>query len=233
MTPLHPSELENRKVLVLGLGTFGGGVGAARHLAKLGARVVATDLRSAEELGPAASALVNCGVDLRLKGHDSEMFERADVVVVNPAIPPASPWLEEARKFGCRLTTEVSLALAALDGTPSLAVTGTHGKSTCAALTAHLVGSLPGRTVLAGNLGGSLLETIARLGPDDRLVVELSSFQLERLESPPSWPRVAILTVQGEDHLDWHGDWDAYAQAKLRLVRGRKQCYFIGLGPSF
>ena len=83
MTLLHPSELENRKVLVLGLGTFGGGVGAARHLAKLGARVVATDLRAAEELGTAAAALTDFGVNLRLGGHDAAMFERAEVVVVD------------------------------------------------------------------------------------------------------------------------------------------------------
>ena len=222
MTLLHPSELESRKVLVLGLGTFGGGVGAARHLAKLGARVVATDLRTAEELGAAAAALTDFGVNLRLGGHDAAMFERAEVVVVNPAIPPTSPWLAQARKSGCRLTTEVSLALAALDATPSLAVTGTHGKSTCAALAAHLVSGLHGKTVLSGNLGGSLLEATAGLGRDDLLVVELSSFQLERLETPPSWPRVAILTIQGEDHLDWHGDPDAYARAKLRLLEGQE-----------
>ncbi|HBF23476.1 MAG TPA: hypothetical protein DDW23_06645 [Planctomycetes bacterium] len=223
MPVLQPSGLRGRNVLVLGLGSFGGGVGAARHLTKVGARVTATDLRTATAFGSEIAELNDCGVKLLLGGHSTEMFREAEIVVVNPAVAPSNPWLEVAREFGCKLTTEVSLALATLENNASLVVTGTHGKSTCASFAAHLLNGLPGRTLLAGNLGGSLLEAASTLNPGDRLVLELSSFQLHRLEAPPAWPQVAILTVQGEDHLDWHKSYDAYASAKLRLLEQQAQ----------
>jgi UDP-N-acetylmuramoylalanine--D-glutamate ligase len=215
---LHPDDLRGRRVLVLGLGAFGGGSGAAAALARRGARVTVTDLRPLAQLEEARAELA--GLDLRWEvgGHREDLFAAADAVVVNPAVPRESPWLEMARRHGCALTDDVSLALAQAAAVPSFAVTGTHGKSSCAALAAHLLGALPGRTVLAGNLGGSLLERVQGLGPDDRLVVEISSFQAEALEAPRGWPRVAALTCLRSDHLDRHGTLAAYAAAKRRLL---------------
>ncbi|MFQ5750251.1 MAG: Mur ligase family protein, partial [Planctomycetota bacterium] len=207
----------DRDFLVLGIGAFGGGAGCARALAESGARVTATDLRCAAELGEALELLEGTSVRLELGGHREEMFRPGRVVVVNPALHEDSPWIQLARRRGCRLTTDVNLALERAAEVPSFAVTGTHGKSTCAALAAHLLrGSFP-RVVLAGNLGGSLLEAVTGLTPRDRLVVELSSYQLARLEVPRPWPQVAALTCLGSDHLDWHGSQAAYAGAKRRL----------------
>jgi len=207
----------DRDFLVLGIGVFGGGAGCARALAASGARVTATDLRSAADLGEALELLKGTSVRLELGGHREEMFRPGRVVVVNPALHEDSPWIELARRRGCRLTTDVNLALEQAADVPAFAVTGTHGKSTCAALAAHLLrGAFP-RVILAGNLGGSLLEAVAGLTPSDRLVVELSSYQLARIEVPRPWPQVAALTCLGSDHLDWHGSQDAYARAKRRL----------------
>ncbi len=211
----------DRDFLVLGVGAFGGGAGCARALAKAGARVTATDLRGAADLGEALALLKETPVRLELGGHREEMFRPGRVVVVNPAVHEDSPWIELARRRGCRLTTDVNLALERAAEVPAFAVTGTHGKSTCAALAAHLLqGAFP-RVVLAGNLGGSLLEAVAGLTPRDRLVVELSSYQLARLEAPRPWPQVAALTCLGSDHLDWHGSPEAYARAKRRLPAGQ------------
>ena len=215
---LHPDQLRNRRVLVMGLGSFGGGSGVARALAQRGACVTVTDLRQEEQLAEARADLAGLDVAWELGGHRAESFARAEVVIVNPAVPQNSPWLELARSHGATLTTDVNLALQAAAMVPSFAVTGTHGKSTCAALAAHLLSSLPGRTVLAGNLGGSLLERVTGLGSADRLVVELSSFQTETLAAPPGWPRVAALTCLRSDHLDRHGTRESYAAAKRRLL---------------
>lgn len=213
----RPAELAGQRVLVLGLGAFGGGAGCARELVRAGARVTATDLRPAAELPEALAALAGLPVELALGGHSEALFAEADWVVVNPAVPEASPWLGVARRCGCRLTTDVNLAVAAAADVPALAVTGTHGKSTTAALASHLLGGRF-RTALGGNLGGSLLETVHGLRPADRLAVELSSYQTERLEAPPPWPAVAALTGLGSDHLDRHGDREGYAAAKRRLL---------------
>ena len=219
-TPL-PAELQGRKVLVMGLGSFGGGAGCTRALVQLGAEVTVTDLRPAEALEDALASLEGLPVHFALGGHEEGLFEKAEIVVVNPAVPQTSPWLARARDLGCLLTTEVNLALAAVPELPAVAITGTHGKSTCASLCAHLLEGLPGRTLLAGNLGGSLLEQALTLGPEDRLVVELSSFQTESLAPPPGWPQIAVLTSFGSDHLDRHGTLEAYAAAKRRLLLGQ------------
>jgi UDP-N-acetylmuramoylalanine--D-glutamate ligase len=217
MKPLHPHSLRNRPVLVMGLGSFGGGLGTARYLAKLGAKVTVTDLRSADELAKSVDALADFNLQFALGGHHEDLFTKHEVVVVNPAVPRHSSWLKIARQHGCTLTSEVELALTQCATVPAAAITGTHGKSTTAALLAHLVSGLPGKTVLAGNLGGSLLEKTAGLTADDRLVVELSSFQLDGLQTPASWPEVGILTCLRQDHLDWHGSFEAYAKAKQQL----------------
>jgi len=216
---LHPAELRHRKVLVLGLGSFGGGAGCARALVKLGAFVTVTDLRSADSLQESLAALDGLPMRFALGGHSEQLFADADVVVVNPAVPSTAKWLQIARDHGCKLTTEVNLAIAAAAHLPAVAITGTNGKSTCAALTAHLLEGLPGTTVLSGNLGGSLLESVLLLQNDARLVIELSSFQTERLVAPPGWPQIVVLTHLGTDHLDRHSTVPEYWQAKRRLLQ--------------
>ncbi len=218
MPVLHPHDLRGRSVLVLGLGSFGGGAGCARYLSKLGADVTVTDLRDADRLDEALAMLAGVRVKWALGGHSEALFEEADVVVVNPAVPPRAKWLAIAREHGCVLTTEVNLAIAQCSSTPAFAVTGTHGKSTCVALTAHLLSGHDGRVVLAGNLGGSMLESTAGLTKNDRLIVELSSFQLERLVAPDGWPHIASLTSLGADHLDWHESLESYHKAKQRIT---------------
>ena len=228
----QPADLKGRKVLVMGLGSFGGGSGCARALVRLGAKVTVTDLRAAEALQESLESLAGLPIALALGGHHASLFSEADVVVVNPAVPSSSPWLAIARAAGKALTTEINLALALVPDLTAVAITGTHGKSTCAALCAHLMRSLPGKTLLAGNLGGSLLEQAMELGPEDRMVVELSSFQTERLVAPPSWPRVAILTSFGSDHLDRHETLEQYAAAKRRLLDAQGADDTLLLPPS-
>jgi len=207
----------------MGLGAFGGGAGCARALVQLGAEVTVTDLRPADALQEAIALLEGLPIAYALGGHHREMFEAAEVVVVNPAVPNESKWLQVARELGCQLTTEVNLALALVADLPAIAITGTHGKSTCASLCAHLLDALPGTTLLAGNLGGSLLEQVLPLTKEDRLVVELSSFQTERLIAPRGWPKVSILTSFGSDHLDRHHTVDEYAKAKRNLLQAQDE----------
>src|SRR5262245_25095300 len=167
----------------MGLGSFGGGVGAARYLAGLGAEVCATDLRGAEGLAPALAALAGLPVRTVLGGHRREDFRQAELVVANPAVRPDDAYLREARAAGARITSEIELFLEAARGRLAC-VTGTQGKSsTCNLLAAFLEGS-GFRSHLGGNIGGSLLEAVSEIGPEDVVVLELSSYQLEALSAP-------------------------------------------------
>jgi UDP-N-acetylmuramoylalanine--D-glutamate ligase len=218
-TPHSPA---GRRALVMGLGRFGGGLGAARWLADAGAQVVVTDTAPAEQLAASVAQLApwveRGSVALHLGGHRAEDFESAEWVIANPAVRPDSPWLARARAAGARLTSEVELYLERTTA-QVVAVTGTQGKSSTVTFTAALLRAA-GRTAAAGgNLGGSLLEALSFERPGQVRVVELSSYQLEAL-SPTPPAQVAALAVTNvlADHLDRHGDLAGYAAAKARIL---------------
>jgi len=201
----------------MGLGLFGGGVAVARHLVGAGARVLVTDLRDERALAESLDAIAGLRVELRLGEHRACDFESADVVVANPAVAPSSPFLALARSAGARITSELELFVAACPARQVVAVTGTNGKST----TATLIGDMlrcAGRTVhVGGNIGRSLLDGLERIAPDDAVVLEVSSYQLEVLDPGRPWPEVAVATAISPDHLERHGSMEAYVAAKRRL----------------
>lgn len=216
-------DVEGAAVTVMGLGLFGGGVGVARYLARRGARVTVTDLRTADELAPAVRALAGLDVRFVLGEHRVEDFARAKVVVANPAVAPSSEFLSAARAGGAVITSEIALFLE-LCPARIAAVTGTQGKSsTCNTLHQLLVAS--GLAAhLGGNIGGSLLEAASRMSASEVVVLELSSYQLEmlppRLGRDDAPPRVELACVTNvlADHLERHGSIEAYAAAKARIL---------------
>ncbi|MEM8882869.1 MAG: UDP-N-acetylmuramoyl-L-alanine--D-glutamate ligase [Planctomycetota bacterium] len=206
------------RVVVMGLGRFGGGASAARWFAQQGADVVATDLADEAKLGETIAALAELPITYRLGRHDEEDFARADVVVVNPAVPFDHPLVAHARSHGARVVTELGLTLQQLPG-PVLAITGTNGKSTTATLAAAML-EASGRTVeLGGNIGRSLLHACAGMRPDTVAVLEISSFQLAWLEHDGLAPQVGIVTNVTGDHLDRHPTMEHYVAAKRKLAR--------------
>jgi UDP-N-acetylmuramoylalanine--D-glutamate ligase len=202
----------------MGLGRHGGGAAAARFLAGQGAIVTVTDLADADALADSLAGLADAGIGrFHLGGHRESDFQAADLVVVNPAVRPGDPLVELARKSGARLTSEAELFL---DACPArvIGVTGTNGKSTSAAMTAAILSAAGRRTWLGGNIGNSLLAELHQLRPDDWVVLELSSFQLFWLSDAARWPSRAIVTNCTPNHLDWHGTFAHYMQAKQRLL---------------
>ena len=207
-----------QNVVVMGLGRHGGGVAAARYLLRQGARVTVSDAADAKALGPSLAALADWPeIRWRLGGHEASDFRRADVVVVNPAVRPGHPMLEIARRCGARLTSEIELLLEACPASV-IGVTGTHGKSTTAAMIAAVLRHDRRRCWLGGNIGRSLLPVLPKMQADDWVVLELSSFQLHHLSSQVNMPRVAVVTGYEPNHLDWHGSQAAYRRAKRRLL---------------
>ncbi len=199
----------------MGLGGFGGGEGAARFLAQQGVRVTVTDLRPEAELAAPVSRLADLPIEFHLGGHVESDFAAADAVIVNPAVKPGSPWLALARRHGARLDTEVNLFLR-LCPAPVVGVTGSNGKSTTATLAWEMLRrSRP--AWLGGNLGGSLLADLPAITPGGVVVVELSSFQLDRLAWGAPAPAVAVALNLNPNHIDWHGDFAAYEAAKRNI----------------
>ncbi|HEX4129005.1 MAG TPA: UDP-N-acetylmuramoyl-L-alanine--D-glutamate ligase [Pirellulales bacterium] len=210
-------EWRGKRVTIFGLGSHGGGVGAARWLARAGARVTVTD--QADEQALAASVRALDGVPIerwRLGSHHRDDLLAADAVVVNPAVKPDSPWVASARTAGAVVTSEIELFLAACPARV-IGVTGTTGKSSTATMLARVLEADGRRAWLGGNLGGSLLDDLSGMTADDLLVLELSSFQLHWLSDQARLPSLAVLTNFSANHLDWHGTLDAYAAAKRRL----------------
>ncbi|MEE8451023.1 MAG: UDP-N-acetylmuramoyl-L-alanine--D-glutamate ligase [Thermoguttaceae bacterium] len=216
-----------KRVTVMGLGHFGGGVAVARWLASQGAVVTVTDLADETTLVDSLAALDGVPIArTHLGGHREDDFRDVDLVVVNPAVRPGNRLLEIARQSGARLSSEIELFLEAT-AARIIGVTGSSGKSTTAAMTAAILRAAGQNVWLGGNIGQSLLDRLDRIGSDDWVVLELSSFQLWHLGQEGhlgphvSMPQIAVITGCTPNHLDWHADYEQYKSAKQRLLVGQ------------
>lgn len=216
----------------MGLGLFGGGSAAARWLAEVGARVTVTDTAPAERLAAPLRSLKSVPIcRYTLGGHREEDFREADLIVVNPAVRPDTPWLKIAQQAGARLTSEIELSL---ENCPArtIGVTGSNGKSTTAAMLASILEAADRKVLLGGNIGKSLLHQLNSIAPDDYVVLELSSFQLHWLSQTAPVPQTAIVTNFTANHLNWHPDLNHYAAAKQRLLRSQSLHAIAVFDPS-
>ncbi len=220
MTPSHRqplTEVAGRRVTVVGLGRFGGGVGVTRWLASQGAAVTVTDQADADSLASSVAQLADLDVALHLGSHDEADFLNADLLIVNPAVPKTMDLLARAMAAGVPYTTEINLFLERCRGR-IIGVTGSVGKST----TTAMIGAICRErftTHVGGNIGVSLLGKLDDISPGDVVVLELSSFQLEDLPLAGISPHIALVTNLQENHLDRHGTMDAYIDAKKNILR--------------
>jgi UDP-N-acetylmuramoylalanine--D-glutamate ligase len=209
-----PAELEGRRVLVIGLARSG--TAAAEALAVRHAHVVGYDRDESLELG----RLRALGVEVHLGREEETLLTGTDLVVKSPGVPGETPLVTGARRRGIPVWSEIELGVRLLPN-PLLGVTGTNGKTT----TSELLGAVfraDGRPVeVAGNVGRPLTGLVGALTPDSWIVCELSSFQLEDVETLR--PRVAVLLNLEPDHLDRHGTFEWYADTKLRIFEAQTE----------
>ena len=196
-------DLAGKHILILGLGKSG--IAAARLCRERGAAVLATDAAPAERLSPEVREL---DAELVLGGHAGVDFERMDLVVVSPGVPPLAE-LDAAERAGVEVIGELELAFRFIEG-PVVAVGGTNGKSTTTTLVGLLLEAAFGRVFVGGNLGTPASAAVGTKW--DALVLEVSSFQLER--APRFRPKASVLLNVSEDHLDRYPSFEAYAAAK-------------------
>ena len=216
-------DLRGKRITLIGLGTRSGGLGVARYLVSQGAVVTVTDMRPAEALAEPLAALSGLPIRFVLGGHQERDFtpERADLIVRNPGVPRRAPLLEVARSHGIPVEMEMSLFFRACSA-PIVGITGTKGKTTVSTLTGEMLRPAFPDVVVAGNMGVSALEQLPRLRPDEPVVIELSSWQLEALIEHGLAPRVAVLTLIAEDHLNTYDGFADYAATKRGITRHQR-----------
>ena len=219
-----PQELRSQRILVVGLARSG--IAAVELLLRSGASVVATDLRSAEELALESLGWSGRGVELRLGSQTPELLDGVDMVVLSPGVPLASPIPSAAVERGVRMIGELELAYSVSSG-KWLAVTGTNGKTTTTALLGELVGTTGVPVTVAGNIGLALSGEVESVPADGYVVAEVSSFQLDTIER--FRPHVGVLLNITEDHLDRYESFEAYGRSKARVFENQDASDFAVL----
>jgi len=223
---------EGKTALVVGAARSG--LAASEFLLSRGARVVLTDVQKEEALAKQLAplrALADRGGELVLEfgAHRAASFRNCDFVVLSPGVPSALPCLEESRRAGIPILSEVELAFRHLKGS-LLGITGTNGKTTTTTLVAELLSRSGFQCRAAGNIGTPLISFVARSAPDDIYATELSSFQLENIQQLR--PKVAAILNVTPNHLDRYPGFEAYMAAKQRIFMNQRSEDFAVLNAG-
>jgi len=205
-------DLSGRRVLVVGLGRTG--VATARFLVKREAKVIIIDEKPASELESAIRDIGSLNVDLQLGKHNTDILPRFDLVVPSPGVPPFNYLLAGALERGIPIISEIELASGFIKK-PMIAITGTNGKTTTTKLVGKMLLQWGKKIFEGGNIGNPLIAFVDGKQREDYLVVEVSSFQLQWVDS--FHPFISVLLNVSPDHLDYHGTFDEYRRVKERL----------------
>ncbi len=216
--PAYRNWLAARTASVVGLAKSG--VAAARLIRRLGGRVLASDSAAREALSAEARGLEELGCAVWAGGHPDRAFQGADLVVVSPGVPLDIPALKTVRTRGVPIIGELELAWRVMEA-DLIAITGTNGKTTTTALTGELLGQQVRPVMVGGNIGAPLADRALDFPADGLVVAEVSSFQLESTER--FRPRVAAVLNLTPDHLDRHGTFERYVEAKERIFANQTE----------
>ena len=207
-----PLSLRGRKVVVLGLARQG--TALARFLAEQGAEVTVSDLQPRAALAGALAALEGLPIRAVLGKHPLSLLGGTDLLCLSGGVPLDAPIVAEAQRRGIPLSNDAQLFLERCPA-PVIGITGAAGKTTTAALVYEMCRAAGLRAWLGGNIGNPLITDLEHIGPDDWVVMELSSFQLEIMTVSPHVAAVLNITP---NHLDRHKTMEAYAAAKRNIV---------------
>lgn len=212
-------ELEGKRVMIVGLARTG--LATARFCAGRGARVTAIDDRGAEQLGAAVQELRDLGCVLAFGGDALTHFAAAqDLIVPSPGVPSNHPGLVVARAAAVLIWSEIELAWRFLRGR-LIAITGSNGKTTTTALLGHVLAASGMPVIVAGNIGTPLIARVDESNDRTITVAEVSSFQLELIDS--FRPDISVLLNLTPDHLDRHASFEEYARAKARIFENQTE----------
>lgn len=205
-------------MLVVGVGKTG--IETVKFLLKRGADVSVSDSSPLEKIAEQAKMLESWGVKLESGGHTRETFLSADTIVLSPGVPFGIPPVREAVGSGIEAISEVELASRFIKK-PSIAVTGSNGKTTTSTLIARILEKNGKKVFLGANIGTPLITIADDFDKYDILVLELSSFQLQGIES--FRPDVAVILNISPNHLDHHSTFDEYILSKMKIFSNQTE----------
>ena len=221
-------DFAGKRATIIGLAREG--TALARFLAEHGAQVTVSDLKKPEELAESIAALEGLPIRYALGGHPSEILDGADVLFISPGVPLEAPIVAEARRRGMPISSETRLFVE-LCPAPIMGITGSSGKTTTVSLVGEMLKAEGLRTWVGGNIGQPLIGHLEEIEPDDKVVMELSSFQLELFAPGNSGfgirdsgiegisPHIAAILNITPNHLDRHPSMEEYIEAKKNIVR--------------
>jgi len=220
-------DLNGKRTLVVGLGKSG--VASALFMKAHGARVTVSDTKSGDELRNEIPVLLDHGITVETGGHGERTFRGQDLIVVSPGVPVDAPPLVQARSLGEAVIGEIELAAQFLPG-PIVAITGSNGKTTTTTLTGEIMTAAGLSTLVGGNIGTPAISLAERAKPDTVIVLEISSFQLETIQT--FRPKIAVVLNVTPDHLDRHRTFEIYADAKARIFENQQGSDFAVLNAD-
>ncbi len=209
-------EVQGKKILVVGLGKSG--IAAAEFLRARGAEVTANDAQPIEKIATVAAQLQSVGIEVIAGSHPTPLFESADLIVASPGVPLALEPFQQARNANIEIISEIELAARFLRGR-LIGITGSNGKTTTTTLLGEVLREAGLSVQVGGNIGTPLISLVENSRDDGFTVIELSSFQLEAVQSLHLF--AAILLNITPDHLDRYDSMDDYAAAKANIVRNQ------------
>ncbi|MFH1076240.1 MAG: UDP-N-acetylmuramoyl-L-alanine--D-glutamate ligase [Pseudomonadota bacterium] len=210
-------ELKNKNILVVGLGVTG--VATARFLKNRGASVTVTDQKKEQELKAFQPLIVESGIRMEFGQHRIETFEKTDIIVISPGVPHTIEPILKAKERGIPVLGEIELASRFI-AEPIIAVTGTNGKTTTTTLLGKMLEDSGLKVFVGGNIGNPLIAYADREEKAEIVVIEVSSFQLDTIDTFRA--KVAVLLNITEDHMDRYPDLDAYAKSKSRIFKNQQ-----------
>ncbi len=222
-------NLENKKVTVIGLGKSG--LAAAKLLKKMGAKVRVTDINKDFDLDKKAQKLHNLGINVELGKHSFNIVKDCDLLIVSPGVSDDSKPLIWAKENNIPVMGEIELGYR-YSQIPIIAVTGTNGKTTVSTIINNILDKAGINSVLCGNIGIPLTEVIEKDNKFSFIILEISSFQLERVSAFK--PFIGVLLEVDADHLDRHKDIYSYKSLKYRLFsKQTKKDWQIIVNPDY
>ncbi len=220
-------DVKGKRVLVVGLGKSG--IASALFLADRGARVAVSDTKSEEELPREIPLLLDRGIVVEAGYHGERTFKEQELIVISPGVPADVPQLLQARQAGIPVIGEVELAARYLKG-KIVAITGSNGKTTTTTLAGEIIAAGGRHTLVGGNIGIPAISFVESATDETWIVLEVSSFQLETIET--FHPKIAVVLNVTPDHLDRHHTFANYTAAKARIFENQTSNDFAVLNAD-
>lgn len=224
---MRKDRIMGKRISVLGMARSG--LACAKLLKETGAEVFVSEIRAKELLSSEISQLKEMGIDFETDGHSAKAILDKEFIVASPGIPLSIPILTQAQNQGIPIFSEIEVAFWLTDA-KIIGITGSNGKTTTVTLVGEILREDKREYRVGGNIGIPFSAIVEEVSPDGFLVLELSSFQLERIEEFK--PYISSVLNITPDHLDRHPDLQSYTEAKLRILENQGEDDFAVLNAD-